>query len=90
VLRVTPILLGLFTAVVLIWEQLPASRKRTCRWSQTPCYTKHSLTFADVLAAVRRELWETSLLRHRRNERCLDRLPRSARQIILWHLAAAA
>ncbi len=97
VLRVTPILLGLFSAVVLIWQQLPASRRRRC-WSRTPCYTKRSLTFADALAAVRRELWERSLLsgvlsgvlRHRTPTRCLDRLPRRARQTILWHLAAAA
>lgn len=89
VLRVTPILFGLFSAVVLIWRQLPTDRQRV-RWSQTPCYTKHTVTFADVLAEVRRELWETSLLRHPHQDRCLDRLPPSVRQTILWHLAAAA
>ena len=89
VLRATPMLLGLFTAIVLIWQQLPESRRRGC-WSQTPCYKKHAITFADVLAAVRRELWETSLLRHRGEERCLDRLPPAVKQTILWHLAAAA
>lgn len=89
VLRVTPILLGLFTAVVLIWQRLPESRRRAC-WSATPCYAKPSITFADVLAAVRRELWETSLLRHRGKDRCLDRLPAALRKTILWHLAAAA
>ena len=89
VLRVTPILLGLFTAVVLIWHQLPQSRQRVC-WSQTPCYVKRAITFADALAAARRELWETSLLRHRGQTRCLDRLPPAVRRTILWHLAAAA
>lgn len=89
VLRVTPILLGLFSAVALIWRQLPASRKRV-RWSQTPCYTKQTITFADALAAVRRELWEQSLLRHRRQTRCLTSLPPRLRKTILWHLAAAA
>ena len=89
VLRVTPMLLGLFTAVVLIWHQLPRSRQRVC-WSQTPCYAKRAITFADVLAAVRRELWETTLLRHGGDDRCLDRLPPALRRTILWHLAAAA
>jgi hypothetical protein len=89
VLRVTPIVLGLFTAVALIWHRLPAARKRA-RWSTTPCYAKQAVTFADALAAVRRELWEGSLLRHRHRGRCLNRLPRPLRQAILWHLAAAA
>lgn len=89
VLRVTPILLGLFSAVALIWQQLPQPRKCVC-WSQTPCYTKQHITFADALAAVRRELWEQSLLRHRHKTQCLTSLPRRLRQTILWHLAAAA
>ena len=89
VLRVTPILLGLFTAVVLIWQELPRTRRRVC-WSQTPCYTKQAITFADVLAAVRRELWQTTLLRHRRQSQCLNRLPPALRKAVLWHLAAAA
>ena len=89
VLRVTPILLGLFSVVALLWQRLPKSRQ-CVRWSQTPCYTKQSITFADALAAVRRELWEQSLLRHRRQTRCLTRLPPRLRQTILWHLAAAA
>jgi hypothetical protein len=89
VLRVTPMLLGLFTAVVLIWHRLPRSRQRVC-WSRTPCYAKHAITYADVLAAVRRELWETSLLRHRDPDGCLDRLSPVVKQTILWHLAAAA
>jgi hypothetical protein len=90
VLRVTPILFGLFTAVVLVWQELPEPRRRQACWSQTPCYRKHALTFADVLAAVRLELWETSLLRHRVGQRCLDRLTGPLRKTILWHLAAAA
>ena len=89
VLRVTPILLGLFTAVVLLWRELPKARQQVLA-TQTPCYLKASLTFADVLAAVRRELWEQSLLRHRRKTGCLSSLPPRMRQTILWHLSAAA
>jgi len=89
VLRVTPILMCLFSAVVLIWQQLPSTRRRNCSTS-TPCYRKQTITFADVLAAVRRELWEQSLLRHRQNIGCLIELQPAVRKMILWHLTAAA
>jgi hypothetical protein len=89
VLRVTPMLLGLFTAVVLIWRELPKVRQQMVR-TATPCYHKSSVTFADALAAVRADLWEKSLLGHRRNGRCLTCLPRNVRRTILWHLSAAA
>jgi DDE superfamily endonuclease len=96
VLRVTPILLGLFTAVALIWKELSrrATYARPQRFSQTPCYRKATMTFADALFWVRRELWMTSLLQHHDSRRCssfpLKSLPRSVRGTILWHLAAAA
>lgn len=90
VLRVVPMLLGLFTAVALLWSKLPASKRRR-RDSATPSYEKQAPTFADVLFTVRREIWRESLLiRHRGKRRCLDVLPRPLRQILLWHLAAAA
>lgn len=89
VLRVTPILLGLFTVVALMWQRLPKARQRALS-SITPCYQKQSPTFADALAAVRRELWEQTLLRHRRKTQCLKSLPRSLQKTILWHLSAAA
>ena len=76
VLRVVPLMLGLFTAVALLWSRLPACRRRR-RDSATPCYGKRAATFADVLFTVRRELWRQSLLtRHRGKQRCLDLLPR--------------
>jgi hypothetical protein len=88
VLRVTPLIFGLFTAVTLIWRGLP--NRTTCRDSQTPCYQKQVPTFADALFAVRHELWEHGLLRHRGQSECLNRLPRRLRQTLLRHLAAAA
>jgi len=88
VLRVTPILFGLFTAVTLIWRQLP-EKKRRCL-SETPCYHKDHLTFADALYAVRRELWQTTLMGTHAQRRCLSHITRSLRQVILWHLSAAA
>ena len=88
VLRVTPLIFGLFTAVTLIWNKLPG--QHSCADSQTPCYHKRVPTFADALFAVRHQLWEQGLLRHRGQNECLNRLPRRLRQTILRHLAAAA
>ena len=90
VLRVAPLLLGLFTAVTLMWQQLPRRKRSDCGDSRTPCYDKSEPTFADALFTVRHELWQTTLLRHRGRNRCLNRLPRRLRQTILHHLAAAA
>lgn len=89
VLRGVPLLLGLFTAVVLLWRRLPA-RRRGSVTSDTPCYAKTSITFADALYAVRQELWENSFLAHCDKHQCLTQLPRRVRRTILWHLAAAA
>jgi hypothetical protein len=96
VLRVTPILLGLFGAVALIWNRLPATRRDRCR-SATPCYRKRTLTFADALFAVRQELWEQCLLppaahrrRGRRAQRHRDPPASAVRRTLLWHLTAAA
>jgi len=89
VLRVTPILLGLFSVVTLLWSELPAAR----RWvvsTATPCYRKTHPTFADALAAVRRELWQTTILQHRGKTRCFSSLPSSLKKTVLWHLSAAA
>src|SRR5579864_4154566 len=89
VLRVTPLVFGLFTAVALLWSKLPKCQRR-CQ-SDTPCYRKQTLTFADALFAVRSELWRQSLLvRPRGQERCLSSLPRRVRETVLWHMAAAA
>ena len=89
VLRVTPILLGLFSVVTLIWNHLPKARQQVVA-TATPCYPKTSVTFADALAAVRREIWEVTLLGHCRKRGCLNSLPRNLRDTLLWHLSAAA
>jgi hypothetical protein len=55
ILRTTPVLLGLFSIVTLLANDLSKSRKlkpRTAAW-----YPKAVLTFSDAIAAVRREIW---------------------------------
>jgi hypothetical protein len=89
VLRVTPILFGLFSAIVLVWNNLPKARRQAL-FTATPCYKKHAVTFADALGAVRQEIWQQTLLQHRPKTECFNSLPRSLQKTILWHLAAAA
>jgi hypothetical protein len=92
VLRATPILLGLFTAVGLMWNELSGSIAKELL-SQTPCYRKQSMTFSDVLYLVRREIWSNGLLQHHLPGQCdnwLDRLPERLRNSLLTQLAAAA
>jgi DDE superfamily endonuclease len=55
--RTTPVLLGLFSVVTLLAEQLRAGQPhpvRTAAW-----YVKNEATFADTIAVVRRHLWST-------------------------------
>ena len=55
--RTTPVLLGLFSVVTLLAEQLRAGQPhpvRTAAW-----YTKREATFADTIAFVRQYLWRT-------------------------------
>jgi hypothetical protein len=49
VLRVMPLLFGPFTAVALLWSNLPQGKRR-CQ-STTPCYAKIAPTFADATAS---------------------------------------
>jgi len=92
VLRATPLLIGLFTAVALMWNELSDSISKELL-SQTPCYRKQSMTFSDVLFLVRREIWSNGLLQHHLPARCnswLDTLPDKLRNTLLAQLAAAA
>ena len=53
--RTTPILLGLFSLVVLLAQQLLAGQPLPIR--STAWYIKREATFSDVIAYVRRYLW---------------------------------
>lgn len=53
--RTTPVLLGLFSIVTILAEQLHRTARLTPR--QAAWYSKPALTFSDAIAAVRRQLW---------------------------------
>ena len=71
--RTTPCLLALFSLVALWSNDLPRSALTT---RTAPWYPKPQPTFADALAAVRRELW-TEISKTSRSDRDLAQIPRA-------------
>ncbi len=57
--RTTPVLLGLFSGLILVAHGL--RRRRPLRPRQAAWYAKRVPTFADVLAAIRHDLWTQAL-----------------------------
>jgi hypothetical protein len=53
--RTTPVLLGLFSIVAILAQELHRTARLTPR--QAAWYAKPALTFSDAIAAVRRQLW---------------------------------
>ena len=58
--RTTPVLLGLFSIVAILAEQLHRTAQLIPR--QAAWYLKPALTFSDAIAAVRRQLWAHEVL----------------------------
>ena len=88
VARTTPCLFGLFSMVTLLAAQLH-HQTRTAVWTDS-WYRKSHPTFADALAAVRRQIWyETGLLtsRHRHNT---PKPSRALQRCLLYALCHAA
>jgi hypothetical protein len=87
VLRAEPMLLGLYSVVALLYEQLPAEaqEQRTVDWPG-----KRSVTFSDAITAVRRWLWITWVFPRAGHEGAFAKLPEPLRQVLLYGLAPAA
>jgi hypothetical protein len=82
--RTTPVLLGLFSLVVLLAHRLTEGQAlpvRSAAW-----YTKSEATFADALAVVRRHLWSTVKFPNSAEQSCSNserRIARSCRYLVL-------
>jgi hypothetical protein len=87
VLRTGPCLLGLFSAVSLIFAR--HVRDHRLHLLCTPWYAKREATFADAITAVRRLCWD-SVLKQSRNPAGVTKLPRHLRLTLLDHLSRAA
>ena len=72
--RATLALLGLFSLVTLLADRPLATS--TCSIRQAAWYPKHQPTFADALAAVRRDLWQHHLFQPSASDGDVVQLPR--------------
>ena len=88
VLRSTPCLLGLFSVVALIYAEHVRGHKPAVR--STPWYEKDEPTFADALAAIRRQFWSGTFLQQAGAERAWKNLPTDLRTTLLDRLCYAA
>ena len=86
--RTTPVLLGLFSVVVLLAEELRAGRAHPVR--STAWYVKREATFADTLALVREHLWRTVQFPQSRVQRGHVEIPSSVLHGLLDTLSYAA
>lgn len=88
ILRTSPAILGLFSFVTLLAHALLGKDELPVR--QTAWYVKDEATFADVLAFVRRYLWEEIQLQpYGQNPHTLE-VPASAWRDLIEFLAYAA
>jgi DDE superfamily endonuclease len=86
VLRAGPCLLGLYSVVAILFHALPdAKRTGAVSWPG-----KTTVTFSDALCAVRRWLWDETLLPQAGDDAALKKLPQPIRERLLTTLAPAA
>jgi hypothetical protein len=86
VLRVGPGLLGLYTVVAILFNALPQSKRiGAVSWPG-----KTTVTFSDALCAVRRWLWDETVLPQAGDDTTLKKLPQQVRELLLTTLAPAA
>ena len=86
VLRVAPCLFGLYTAVALLYQQLPVCKRAGAVWWPG----KSSVTFSDALTAVRRWLWTEWVFPQVDENAAIQKLPDELREMLLTTLAPAA
>ena len=87
VLRFTPCLFGLYSIVVLLYLQLPEPLRSTCVISWKG---KLTVTFSDMMACVRREIWTQWFFQTHQETTLLLKLPSALQETILYALAPAA
>jgi hypothetical protein len=81
-----PRLIGLYTAVAILYHALPQSKCCGARYWPG----KQGSTISDTLAAVRRWLWSEWVFPHVQGGAAVEKLPDPIREIIFSTLAPAA
>ena len=87
VLRLTPCVLGLYTAIVLLSLQLPKTSRTLAAvfWQG-----KSTVTFADMITCVRRALWKQWCFHTQADPQEFSKLSRALQETLLSALAPAA
>lgn len=84
--RAAPCLFGLYTAVALLYQALPESKREGgVRWPG-----KAGVTFSDALTAVRRWLWREWVIPQAGGVAAIEELPRPLQEVLFYALAPAA
>jgi hypothetical protein len=87
VLRAAPCLFGLYAVVALLYAELPAE---TTAEGAVSYRGKATVTFADAIGVVRRQLWLEGVLESHGQIEAFRNLPRPLQAVILAALAPAA
>jgi DDE superfamily endonuclease len=86
VLRAAPCLFGLYSAVALLYQALPESKRSgSVSWPG-----KRGLAFSDALCAVRRWLWAEGVFPQAGGGPAVEKFPEPLRELLLTALAPAA
>ena len=88
VLRMAPILLGLFSVISLIFAEHVRHHRLPIR--RTNWYAKAEPTFSDALGTVRRLCWQEILFRRSSFHDAFEKLPAKLRNLLLDRLSLAA
>jgi hypothetical protein len=86
VLRAAPCLFGLYTAVALLYRELPESK----RSGRVDWPGKVGVTFSDALTSVRRWLWQDRVFPGAGGGPAVDQLPEPLHKVLFYALAPAA
>jgi DDE superfamily endonuclease len=88
ILRTTPCLLGTFSLITLLADQL--ARHGTLPMSNDVWYTKPRPTFTDALAAVRQHYWRQTGFRLSGCKEQIVKVPKALRNSLIYALCRAA
>ena len=85
VTRAAPCLFGLYSAVAVLFDQLPKAKRRGgVTWAG-----KDTVTFSDALTAVRRWVWAEGVFPQAKVDGAIAELPAHVRDLLLSGLAPA-
>ena len=87
--RTTPLLMGLFSFITLVAYQMNQT-KMLVSMEVTSWYDKNGeLTFSDILASIRREIWRQKYFSKSANQPEFDKYPDETINMLIYQLSLA-